>query len=570
MPTTSWTSNESGSWRNTGGWRTDNNYVYQGQWENYGRHKGLWFFNDANIRSTLSGQVILGVRLRLTRRSSGGYSAARTPTIRLHNYSSKANAINAGEPGLGTSTVTSQSWVWGETKWVTLPLSWGRGIRDGNWRGVGVFVTSDSPYMIFTETAVLEVTYEPELDPPATPNTPTISALSQTELTLTTNTPPTTETWEWNPYDAGSNFAIRSEPVYVRPGLPGETYFIRVRARNNAGASDYSAYRTVLMLPPTPPTPTVAAVGETSVSLTVPAQIGASGYDWQRATTTVVSNGSRSQTITGLSPNTTYTFRVRSRNSSGVSPYSSYRTVTTLLPVPATPSAPTGSVLSETSIQVRWDAVAYADSYDLRLNGSIVVASTTFRSQTLTVVAGESYTIDVRAKNSSGTSAYSPALVLSTPSLYDPPPTPTSVGPTGLQGPPNINLTATMGAMSQTNIDGGLTQEVQWQVSSDPSFPTPSPKTISWFSGFFPSGTVTSSVLLSVMTVEQGPGVYHLRARSHHSEGDVSAWSETVTFEHTRVKVWNGSSWVPRVTKVWNGSSWVEKPLRVRGTSGWK
>src|SRR5690606_14387064 len=46
--TRTFNSTSSGSWRNKyGGWRTDNNYVYQGEWGSNGHHKGLWFFGSA-------------------------------------------------------------------------------------------------------------------------------------------------------------------------------------------------------------------------------------------------------------------------------------------------------------------------------------------------------------------------------------------------------------------------------------------------------------------------------------------------------------------------------------------
>jgi hypothetical protein len=36
-----------------------------------------------------------------------------------------------------------------------------------------------------------------------------------------------------------------------------------------------------------------------------------------------------------------------------------------------------------------------------------------------------------------------------------------------------------------------------------------------------------------------------------------------------QIKVWNGSSWVPKPVKVWNGSSWVVKPVKRWNGSSW-
>lgn len=581
--TKTWSSVDSGSWRTTYGWRSDNDDVYQGQWSGYGLHKGLWFFDDSNIRSTLSGKSILGIRLRLTRRSSGGFSSAQTPTIRHHNYSTKSLAQaepgggsagegEAGEPLLSSANVRSESWSWGETDWVTITTGWGPAIRDGFIRGFAVHTTSNSPYMIFSPTAILEITYETALSPPATPNMPWVTSLSQDSFTVRTNTPASTETWEFNPFDAGASYAIREEPEYTRGGFPGEEYNVRVRARNSAGVSSYSSFKSILMLPPDPPAPTVDDVGETSVSLSVPAQTGTTGYDWQIGTTTVVTNGSRTQTFSGLTSDITYGFRVRSRNSSGLSSYSPYAYETTLLPVPSTPTTLSVVVLSETSVRVSWDKENYATSYDLKMQGSVVLPNTTSTVHTVTGLDDNvSYYFEVRAKNSSGTSAYSSPVYATTPAIYVSPFAPSSLGPSGLVGPGTMTLTATLSVMSTEN--DGLTQSATWQVSKDPSFPSEFPGTFEvtgtqWVT----SGQVSEEVPVVDATGGGGPGVYYVRARAQHSHenGDPTEYSMSPVenFTFTRVKVWNGSSWVLRTPKVWDGSSWVECPLKVRDYSG--
>ena len=35
------------------------------------------------------------------------------------------------------------------------------------------------------------------------------------------------------------------------------------------------------------------------------------------------------------------------------------------------------------------------------------------------------------------------------------------------------------------------------------------------------------------------------------------------------IKVWNGSSWVPKPIKVWNGASWQIFPLKYWNGSSW-
>jgi phage minor structural protein len=151
--TTTWTSNGSASWRPSG-WRTDNNYVYQGDY-GFGNHKGLWFFDDANMRTTLTGATIKSVRLYATRNSSGGSSSSLQVSIRTHNYDTQPS----GEPAVG-SIYNYAGFKWGEGKWVTVSNTIGDMLRDNTAKGISIHEVDGSPYMIFAASAKLEITYE--------------------------------------------------------------------------------------------------------------------------------------------------------------------------------------------------------------------------------------------------------------------------------------------------------------------------------------------------------------------------------------------------------------------------
>lgn len=319
MTVSTFTATSARSWRDeSGGWRTEN-LAYQGDY-GFGHHKGLWFFDDAAIRATLDGEEVTGIRLRLTRSDGGGVSSAQTPTIRHHNYSSQPSS----EPSLSSANVTSQSWAWGETDWVTLTTGWGAPLRDGLIRGFAIYTTSNSPYMIFEANAVLEVTHEPAITAPATPDTPTIDSVSSTEFTLTTNTPSGTETWHWNPEDAGSDYATRDVPEYTRGGQPGNTYRVRVRACNAAGCSSYSSFRTILMLPAKPSGLEVSTDTQ-EASLTWNSQtLGTGGYyEIRRNGSVVATTTSTAWTDTSLASSTRYGYSIRAVNDAGASSYTS-------------------------------------------------------------------------------------------------------------------------------------------------------------------------------------------------------------------------------------------------------
>ena len=134
----------SGSWRDTYGWRTDNDDVYQGEWGGYGNHKGLFYYDYSTIQGVLAGRTIDSFRIYLHRISSGGYSSAQTVYAWLHNYASEP----AGEPALAGGPTNIGSLAWGDSKWLTLPNSWAEHLRDGNYRGIAFYHSSGSPYVI--------------------------------------------------------------------------------------------------------------------------------------------------------------------------------------------------------------------------------------------------------------------------------------------------------------------------------------------------------------------------------------------------------------------------------------
>lgn len=146
-------STSSKSWRDSG-WRSDNTYVYQGEWSGGGNHRGLWFFNSADIRSKLAGLTIKRVRISVTRLSKGGSSSAQKPTFWMHSYTSPPT----GMPLLAASFTSATSFAWGDpAKWVTLPNNYGTDLRDNLRQGIALYNSSGSPYMLFSGSATLEI-----------------------------------------------------------------------------------------------------------------------------------------------------------------------------------------------------------------------------------------------------------------------------------------------------------------------------------------------------------------------------------------------------------------------------
>ncbi len=143
------------SWDSRFGWKSGNN-LYQGEWENFGNHRGLMFFNASTIQSTLAGKTIKSVRLYMTRASRGGASASSALHFHLHNYTSQP----AGMPALGTSLGNLASYSWGEGKWITLPNSVGEAFKNGTAKGLALYIAGTKPYVIMNPAVQLEINYE--------------------------------------------------------------------------------------------------------------------------------------------------------------------------------------------------------------------------------------------------------------------------------------------------------------------------------------------------------------------------------------------------------------------------
>jgi hypothetical protein len=153
-------------------WRSDT-LVYQGEWkeiygspnyigppgQTWGKHKGMWIFDDNWWRSTLSGKKIIKVEMWIQRKGAAhGYYNDQTPTFWLHNYDTFPN----GQPSFFGKFHPGKDFDLGESGWVTLPNWYGEYIRDNKARGIGIYRDNWErlPYIKFYANAQLRITYE--------------------------------------------------------------------------------------------------------------------------------------------------------------------------------------------------------------------------------------------------------------------------------------------------------------------------------------------------------------------------------------------------------------------------
>jgi hypothetical protein len=314
---------------------------------------------------------------------------------------------------------------------------------------------SSSPQQ--TASKALSIVVNPaSVSPPASPSNLSATALSQSVIVLVWQDNSNNETGfkiERKTGTTGTFSQIAtvsaisgtgSGGYYENSGLTaGTTYCYRIRAYNSAGDSSYSNERcaTTNASAPLPTAITGSATNTTSNSATLNGTVNPNGVStgafFQYGTSTAygytipypginvgsgTSNVNVSANLTGLLPNTTYYFRIVATNSYGGTVFGTNQTFTTSascsLPGSFTISA-NAYCKNQTTPAVMITGINSSgmSTFDLYRNGSLYSPSNTGTSfdNSANVVAGQTYTYYVVAKNSCG-STQSNTVTVTVPS----------------------------------------------------------------------------------------------------------------------------------------------------------
>ncbi len=122
-------------------WRTDNDDVYQGNFNSNGNHTGCAFYGAAP--RSLAGATVTSATVQLSRRASGGLASAQALTLRLVTETVRPD----GAPTL-TSSTAGPSMLWGEVETFTIPTAWAQAMIDGTAGGLAVYEADGDPYLI--------------------------------------------------------------------------------------------------------------------------------------------------------------------------------------------------------------------------------------------------------------------------------------------------------------------------------------------------------------------------------------------------------------------------------------
>lgn len=286
----------------------------------------------------------------------------------------------------------------------------------------------------------------------------------------------------YNPYviTIPENTPIGSRPrSHLMTGLsPGTTYHFRMRAYNGFGDSPNSSTLSTTTIPGTPTIQPATDVTDNGFRANWTAQSGASGYWLYVSTSSSFSSdvvnlytSNNYYQVTGLSPNTTYYYRVKATNLNGESGLSGHTQVTT---APAKPVVQDATGIGASQFTVNWQSSAGATGYylDVATNSSfnnlvtgyagINVGNVTSYQVNQGINPYTTYYVRVRAYNANGTSSDSNTVsVLTLPVLAAV--TTSSVTEIG------VNSALAGGAITSLGVPAASQHGFCWNTSGSPT-----------------------------------------------------------------------------------------------------
>ena len=250
---------------------------------------------------------------------------------------------------------------------------------------------------------------------PNPPETPVITETYTTQSAITINWDAVVKATGYEIEVDGKTINTGINTTYTDEGLTPDTmHKYRIRAVNDGGNSDWSAYKEISTLPNPPEIPGNLAGKPTMKNITLTWEVPerAGGYELE-ADGRIIQVDTNTYTHEGLSTNTTHKYRIRAYNKGGKSQWSEPVTVTTW---PDIPSVPTNimATAEQSSITLTWYSSPYAESYDIQIDEktTVNIKGMSYTNESLT--PGTEHSYKIRAVNISGNGEWSNPVEIST------------------------------------------------------------------------------------------------------------------------------------------------------------
>lgn len=219
-----------------------------------------------------------------------------------------------------------------------------------------------------------------------------------------------TLTWDAVEAAAGYDVEVQGSPVdngnsttYTHTDLDSNTQrTYRVRAKNEHGLGDWSGIIAKTTLSGVPVNLSYEP-SETAISFGWDPVAGASTYDVEIDNNLIGDITNAEYDLTGLTPNSVHTFRVRSKNDDGISGWSEAVTASTLPAVPVIVCAEA----SADSVKTVWQSVYDTESYDIEVDGTVIDCGRNSEYIHQNLLPNTRHTYRVRARNEYNTGNWS-------------------------------------------------------------------------------------------------------------------------------------------------------------------
>lgn len=238
---------------------------------------------------------------------------------------------------------------------------------------------------------------------------------------------------EWEPDIKADRYEIEADgfisnnglsALYLQEGLvPLTTHQYRIRGVNSGGTGEWSQVFNITTYPYEPYVPenVMATADKNTITLTWYMAAYASSYEIQIDGTTIVEAEDTSYEHSELLPGTNHTYRIRSKNISGLSEWTSPVTISTSFDTGSAVTAITNvaAIVTTDSIVLSWDESAFLCEYEIEVDGQLTDNGRNTAFAHTGLLPGTYHEYKIRVKNIETPNDW--CVVLTIASLPEPP-----------------------------------------------------------------------------------------------------------------------------------------------------